>query len=319
MPKRNPANVKAKASRAAARARKSRAASSKMASNRTGRNFRPARPYAPPLEKRYMDLIGDPCGADLTTAPYTSTGSGITIRTRTIQLVASNASPTAPVDVLVQLTPTPEIWDNGTLYQESFLQNISVTAAQTMDSSFYNGAPQALATYSYYRPVAACLEISYSGTELNRGGTVYSALTNRALIVNGHLADGSHTAGEVAQGFTRFARLGDERHQVRFAPSLNDQNFTSRLLYKADKTPENIQESGAAMLFAVLGATGAFTVTATVVWEVVPDQFGGVVSSIQSPAPTTVQAAISKIKDLSGWATSPAGEAIVSGIKSLLV
>jgi len=261
---------------------------------------------------KYLNLLRDPCGGDLVPAPYPGAGSGILFRTRQIKELCSTATPIAPKDFLIEVQPSGAIAGSSAT---AFVLALSGAAGANLPGSAPTNAldyPSILANgvFQAFRPVAGCVELMYMGTELNRGGSIFSSLIEAPSL---SMSAGTPVVpiSNWSSSENRCARLGDEAHRIRFAPGVNDQLWTQMTggVATGQSCPFGniLQMSG-------LGITGPVQITVTFVWEVVILGAGGtgvgaassgLVNSIQTPAPSKpMNVILSGLGRLAHWATA---------------
>lgn len=163
-------------------------------------------------------LLADPCSAPLAHPVYPGTDSGYLIRVESFATLGNGPTDTAHI---VHWTPG---YPNGSGTQLLSAGGAS-SGATGVVASFgslspgiqFLGGPSVVAA----RCVAACLQVSFPGTELNRSGRIHYGLTNGGTI---DLTD-SVTADGVAGTLAHFARTPADMVEIYWKPSVDDTNF----------------------------------------------------------------------------------------------
>lgn len=154
-------------------------------------------------------LIADPCNAPLVSPCYPSNGTGQFVRLRRIIPL-----PAAPENNSIQLAFAPG--------QNALWKGETRPEAPDGTTSAAEGAFSGLAdNYDSFRCVAACLKVTYVGTESGRAGTIGLSNSPNPLF------NPSETT--VSNGFmsqmTQINRVGEVKHEVKWIPSIKDQEF----------------------------------------------------------------------------------------------
>lgn len=124
----------------------------------------PQRPLLDKAAAEYAALIKDPCNARLTNTIWPGAEGSIVSRFESDQIIFNDATATA--GLLVFVPNNQSVWRNATLAtSDTTTTTISNIAAGP-------GATFAFASCGTIRCVAACAQISFPGTELNRSGLV---------------------------------------------------------------------------------------------------------------------------------------------------
>jgi len=211
--------------------------------------------------RAYARLLNDPCGAPLASPVYMGTGAGYL--TRVVNDYSFNND--SGYFCLV-----PGCWGSGAT-TTSTVYGVGVNASTALPGN-YNVGPGATflaGVAGEVRPVAACLQLVYSGTELNRGGLVNRAQINgnEAIAWSGSTADG------LATGCPLESRMPDNQPvEVKWAPGILDGDFAY-----AGTTQTNGQRGAVGMVWRGLGS-GLIKFRATVVYEWRPTPVEGVVA-----------------------------------------
>lgn len=182
--------------------------------------------YKAGLDKAALDyakLLEDPCRADLVRPVYNFGTSGYLCRVKQVVTLGGNS---AAVDAYTAFMPGGEadstvgtgMWHHG--YAAAAGGSLGTITGQIGPAFLRTG------TVGHYRPVAGCLRVHYTGTELNRSGMVSLGIAPSAMVVSGETGVG--TVATMVPSSTRTVRLGSEPHEVRFLPlSSTDQLYSS--------------------------------------------------------------------------------------------
>jgi len=229
---------------------------------------RPQRPSAglDAAGAAHAQLLNDPCGAALTKPVYIGTGSGYLTRfTQDVTFTQDSG--------LLCFTPA----GTGLLGNSGIIQaaGASSSAALVTNSAVTGPGVNFLAGVAdQARPVAACIQVIYTGTELNRAGII-----NRAQFTGADCAFLDSTTGltfdSVASSFPVETRTPAERLEVKWAPGMRDSDFTGL------NVGTRVGDRGSiGVLWRGLGATSSIKLRITVVYEWRPTAIEGVVAPV---------------------------------------
>lgn len=252
---------------------------------------------------KYLNLLGDPCSAEMVRAPYLGTGSGYLMRTK--QLIFPTGS-TGAVDFVVEIHPVTYRAGGGVSlgnfgYSTTAGGSLGAAAAIPLPAFLVNST-----TVSQFRPVAGCAKVVYNGSEMNRSGQIATSLypgyqLDATVAISG-------TAVDYMNACQRRIRLGNEAHEVRWVPD-QDTPWCSYFEPTHPGTVGTYNPSGSTILVVGSGVPAAScAVELTFVWEWTPPVFTSGLSLDQVPPPSfTLNSALSKIGNLVEFATSPEG------------
>jgi hypothetical protein len=211
----------------------------------------------------YAKLLSDPCSAPLVSPVYSGSDGGLLIRAESTYTIATAGA----LEGLFVWTPGGIGNNSGvassistgwaTVVGTPF--SLAGTVAAVQPGQLYLGPNAAEA-----RVVSACMQIFYTGTEVNRGG----------LIAYGNLVGGTFlqgttvTAAASMNSFEHYARTPDSVIEVKFRPTNFDQNYT----VPANQTSQTELSRRAALGFAFVGlpATASLQVRLVAVYEYLP-------------------------------------------------
>jgi hypothetical protein len=158
-------------------------------------------------------LLADPCNAPLCHPVYSGTNGGILVRAQTTSTFVGGASDTAGYFVWV---PGSQTTASGTFA-------LDTTAAVLPGGGNYlvPGAAFLAASAGSFRCVAACVKVTWGGTELNRQG--YLRFGNLTAGDVGVLGTSSVTTSAIGQLLEGGTRVPEEFLEVKWRPSDADQ------------------------------------------------------------------------------------------------
>lgn len=259
---------------------------------------------------RYLQLLYDPCGADLAYPTYAGTDAGYLVRTTDhIGLTATGAGMVAGTTVqcsaVVQYSPWNYCSPTNIAYNAAafapggvspgvmaFAAAGSPTGAVT---NFMNNA-----VVGRFRPVAACLRWVPTGPYTSRQGIVGVSYTPSSPLGSG--ATVGYTAA-LAQ-CQHYASHGSEIHEVKWLPSAADETWgfagnTSFYIGPASVQLVLYNVDGTALTATQAAPNGLMEVTT--VWEWIPSETStntGIVLDPRTPLPYTTQQVLSSITKL---------------------
>ena len=273
---------------------------------KTKNNRRQRRPRATTIAglnqrvQNHVNMVMDPCGAVLGTTAYRGS-DGIVTKFRINY--TGNTTPTTSNYVLCYYPGYNTIWAQQILTGD---ENIGLAFSATNAGP---GQAFLLATAEAQRAVGACLKFSYTGTELNREGTVYSGVLPLA-------ACSGASFNQLAVLLQESMRMPDKEIEIKWIPAPAEENYWG--------TGPTAPEDGAGRNVVVILVKGSlatnttFRYSANLIAEWKPKYGAG----MQTPTPNTpdVPAGLESVRTvLAGkgdwWtaASSLAGHAVVAG------
>lgn len=246
---------------------------------------------------KYMRLLRDPCRSDLVGPVYGAADSGYLIRVRQTYTIPSNA-----VDGYVGFMASAAA--NKTDHRSMWALGYSDTVGGTLGTISGLLGPYFLENtiVQSYRPVAGCLKVLYTGSELNRSGMIGSIISPSYVALPGQTYGPVTTLSDTSN---RVSRLGSELHEVRWLP-----------LTPADQGYSSPEESQGATSFdnTTIGFTyagvpaGSLKIEATFVFEWIPNVTTSIPRQISAPVSrSTLQNIMASIGDAAVFATGPEG------------
>lgn len=241
---------------------------------------------------RHVHMIVDPCNAELGPTAYRGT-DGIVTRFR------SNGNLTASVG------------KTGFIY-------VYYPAYNTVYTNYVNGADLAvtnlvggpgqsflLASSDSQRAVAACTSLTYTGTELDRSGIIYSGVIPIACI------QATKTIDQLIMLLQKESRTGDSPMELKWSPSAVDEEYWTT----GSVVPEAPGDRNC-LVFIGLGFNAATTspnhaIVNTLITEWRPE--AGLGLSTPNPSSHDVSGGIEKVRStlakLGNWWSSTTGKA----------
>ncbi len=166
--------------------------------------------------RAYAQLIAHPCTAPLAHPIYSGSEGGILVRAESSFNMNGSTSATSG---FVHWTPGALGPTNiELLYGESSGATSPATAATLGNAP---GLSFVQSNASSVRVVAACMQVTYTGSELNRSGVWMLGRTQGGLIDNGV----SFTPANIEQSLEHFSRVSDGTCELVWVPSDMDQAF----------------------------------------------------------------------------------------------
>lgn len=238
----------------------------------------------------YLRLLGDPCAAPLTQAPYAGIGSSYLIRTN--HMYQPSAGTGTALDFVVEVSPSnyPAMATYGYAVSQG-----STTLANYNETGFLTSS-----VVKGYRPIACCVRWIPTGAIASRAGLIGLAYSPSKTTTSG--ASGIYPTSFVTSA-QRLAPNGATAHEAKWLPSFGDERFGSA-------TEVNINGAGSIMVTgrgvdAVAGIASGY-VDITVVWEWEPNTaygtgsgaYGGITPSTARTWGASLASALGRITDV---------------------
>lgn len=238
----------------------------------------------------YARLLADPCGAPLVNPVYAGGDAGYITRYEndfTLDAVYDFAQTNGAVLF------TPGLIGISALNTASLSGNNSIMGLGSSTEAANSLTDTVLATWrtrapalqpgstafaflsSSVRTIAACMQVYYVGTELNRRGIISMGKVNAGSVLSGDTA----TVSGVRQVSTEVFRTPDSHVEFRWTPSDGDQLFTDPSLISSQREAE--RKSGILMSFAGIPRED-IRVRFVAVYEWQPNPGQGVVNPAQN-------------------------------------
>lgn len=235
------------------------------------RKQRKARARRPAITQQYAARIGshvrmvmDPCNAPLGPTAYRG-ADGFVSRTKRIDSIALNN--TSPYGVYVYYPAYNGIWSGTVASNTASLTPSFVTPGP--GQAFY------LSTADSMRPVGACVQVAYQGTELGRNGMIYRAVLPVSALSSG-------TFNDLKALCQRYHRIPDAVTETKWTPSPVDEEYWQ----VGATTPISTGDQNAIVVLVELGDTTTsitLNATTTLIAEWRP-RYG---TGLQTPNPNT--------------------------------
>lgn len=233
---------------------------------------------------RYAKLIADPCNAPLTTTIWPgSTGSFVG---RFEQDFITGAGLNSIGGCVVYCPGVNQVWIEG--------------ATVTADTNGFVLAPQAIVAYSpggaflippnvgSFRPVAACMQVMFVGTELNRSGVVSCGVIRSETILNNISTGGgggnvNTTLAQLRTLSQHTERTPQEMCEITWRPGPGDMESYSTVVSSLVAVDGR---SSLLATFSGLPITTGVRVRIVTVFEWTPAANSGMVSTVETPKST---------------------------------
>lgn len=249
---------------------------------RTGRRLAIKRPQLDTAARQWAELIADPCNAKLTNSIWPGTTGSFVARFETDYVLFSDATATAGVVVFVpgsNSVYTPTAIPTG--------DNMSLLLANSGNGP---GANFLSTSAGSIRCVAACAQLSFPGTELNRCGVVGGGVSTFGTFAQNVTTAGgggnmSITAAEVRAMCQHTERMPASAMEILWMPGAGDQDwFELRGGQNNSAVVDLISDKNCIMLSASGFPAGTgIRVRLVSVLEWVPKSGRGLVSTVEVP------------------------------------
>lgn len=211
---------------------------------------------------KWLKLLRDPCGADLTGPCYAGCGTGLYVRQ--VQNIDFSGFNTA-ADGILEFTPTNR--GNGVelrfAYSTTTGGSLGTAGAIALNGLISNGAAVA-----EKRCLAACFRIQYTDTEYNRKGLIGGIITPTADLFTGEPVYG--TAANWLSVSPHVGRVGEMR-EFLWAPAEEDSTFQPGTNTDAPlQTTSGSTEGNTLRIVWTNIVPGSLTIQLVGCWEWVP-------------------------------------------------
>lgn len=265
----------------------------------------------PTLDKNafaYARLLEDPCRADLTYPVYAAGTAGYLTRVKQVVLLGNNAGTVDGYTAFVpggaaNTTTSLGMWHHGWSAGGGGLGTLTGATGPPFLRSNAVGS---------YRPVAGCLKVHYTGSELNRAGMISVGIVNQLQLAAGET--GVAAISSFIPSSAKTVRLGAEPHEVKWVPTTTyDQAFS------AASQPESVgtyAQSTTVYVMAQGVPAGTCTVECDFVYEWQPETTQGMEHSIEAPRSANTTADVLRVLGdayggLTAFATSSTGKKVL--------
>lgn len=203
----------------------------------------------------YRRLLLNPCDAPLVRGLYASGGQGITVRTEISFNVNTTALSTAGY---VRFAPG---CFGSTAVGVTYAGDSTTSAAAAPNATalgFVPGLTFMNANAQSVRPVAACMQVMYAGSESARSGIIYLGQTPASYVSSGS----APIPDSIANGLTHCERMPTGAVEAIWRPGTTDDQFV-------DTFAPATEEGKNALVLAWIGAPAAVPIRVRLVcvWE----------------------------------------------------
>lgn len=208
----------------------------------------------------YAKLLADPCNAPLVHPTYAGSEGGYLMRADTFITIGVAAAATSGF-----MQWTPGVLSNtnaGLVFADGPNPAANQTVVAAGDISL-PGLTFLKNNASAARCVAACMKLSYPGSEATRSGRIHYGQISGGLLGLG----GNFAPDAVAQALPFFERTPADIIELVWKPNDADQLFSKPNVSNADDSSKNNKCAALAFAFAGLPATTGITVHLTAVYE----------------------------------------------------
>jgi hypothetical protein len=234
---------------------------------------------------QFARLLSDPCNGSLCHPVYSGSDVGYLGRYETdftFSSIGSNGASSnagallfAPGCIGVSAADTNTSSGNNAVMKLGILAN-GISDTTTVD---FTCAPPGVQPGSNFfafgseavRPVAACLQVFYTGTELNRAGTVSLARVNAGSVLN---SSGTCSVASLRSLSQYVDRTPASHYEIVWTPADGDQLFTDPSLITLQRQTE--RKNGILMTFSGLDPS-LIRVRLVVVYEWIPEPGQGLI------------------------------------------
>lgn len=292
-----------------------------VAKKKTSRNGKRRRQQVPlPLgldanARAYAELLRDPCNAPLTHPVY-SGGDGGYLGRYEVDLLTNNTGTGAflfaPGCMGISADATVSSSGNNSVMHlvqnsDSLAPANDVVACKwvCLAPGLQPGYTALYSQSAAVRPVAACMQVFYPGSELNRSGVVSLARVNAGQVL-GDTGNGPNVAQYRA--ISNFvARTPENHYEIKWTPADGDQLYTDPSLITGPREVE--RKSGLLLTYAGLpaSATGSVRIRLVVVYEWAPGAIGGGMlanTSSRNRSANTLDHVLNALDRLGNWWTN---------------
>ncbi len=264
----------------------------------------------------YARLLSDPCNAPITHPIYPGTDAGFLFRAESFANIADPGAGAATTCGMIHWTPGYVNADNT---EWIFTNNANpattgslIAAASTPGKAFLAANARAV------RCIAACMKITFTGSESGRSGRLHYGHTNAGMLDLGQVT----SVDQIAQTLQHYSRTPADTVEIIWKPNIADAQFVDPT---ATAVPA-LRDARASVTMAVAGLpTGTgMTVHFTAVYEWTPAVNLGVAhnalgkarsrNSLDDVQDYLVERGFSFVRSVAGQAGTALGAGIVAGI-----
>lgn len=256
--------------------------------------------------RKWITLLGDPCNAELAAPCYGGSGTGYYIRQSQVLTPPATAQ-----DYLLEFTPAS---NNDTMFRYGW--------TDTPGSPFNNAGWIPLYglmsnnMVARKRCIAACIQVQYKGSELNRSGLVSAICIPGSELVGGEVITGN--SSDWSTTMSHNCRVG-EGYEYLWVPGEGDQEWLANTYGDPKAANPTLGNSLQILLRNI--PPGTVELRCTSCWEWLPAQEGQEKAWCSAPAkaPPSVpfQTAMASIGDMAKFMVRRVGERAVPLLASM--
>lgn len=223
----------------------------------------------------YARLLTDPCNAPIVHPAYGGANGGLLMRSRSVFSVNTTAGATAGY---LHWTPGAIGTTNSELAAAEYITTgTSGTAAGIANAP---GKAFLVANATSYRPVAACMQVYWSGSETARQGFVLLDNTLGGFIDLG----GAYSTDLLSRSLSQFARTPGSMLELIWKPAMADETWIdpSAVTAAVDKD----RRGAVSISWGGLPAAVGLSIVCTAVYEWEPNPVSGLASATESRSVT---------------------------------
>lgn len=219
----------------------------------------------------YAKLLADPCHAPLVHPVFGGANGGLLMRSRSVLAVNTTAGATAGY---LHWTPGAiGTTDSELLVAEYANSGTSGTAAGIANAP---GKAFLVANSTSYRPVAACMQVYYLGSETSRAGFVMLDNTLGGFIDLG----GAYSTDLLSRGLSQLSRTPGNVLELIWKPTMGDETWLDP--QSATSAADKDRRGALTLSWGGLPAAVGLTVVLTAIYEWEPSPVAGLASSTES-------------------------------------
>lgn len=208
----------------------------------------------------YARLLADPCNAPLAHPVYSGTEGGYLVRTDSF--FSHGVGPGVTAGCLI-FTPGLLSGSGGSVVIGGAADSVTPFTPSAVGTTRCPGYTFLTNTASVARCVAACLKVTYPGTESGRSGRIHYGQVSGGIINT----ISTFTADEIAQMLPNYERTPAGCIELIWKPNDADQLFIKPGSSINDDSAKNNKCASLAVAFAGLPAATGLTFHFTAVWE----------------------------------------------------
>jgi len=224
----------------------------------------------------YAKLIADPCNAPIVHPVYSGTEGGYLFRAESFFSVGTAGGHTSGV-----VSYTPGAIGNTNNELCGFGSTSPTTSVTPVDLSGVPGKAFLQSNASVVRCVAACMKVTYNGSESSRSGRIHYGHGSGALVPNGVPT----TVDAVAQALPNYTRTPPQEIELVWKP--NDADQLTRDPNQSQAAQDLERRAALVVAFAGLPPDAGLTFRLTTVWEWQPEVNKGISVPNLSKSPSS--------------------------------